>query len=258
MGKVVKAIRELPGGKTVNKSAKTTSHKVSRLKFFLLSALIILILFISIEFSTFNNPELVKNFVLKFGLMAPVVLILLQTFQSMISIIPSQITTIAAGYVFGPIFGLIYSLIGSFIGSSIVFLISRKYGAQLAMKFFPEKDIIHFQVFFRQKKSKALFLARIAPIFPNDLISFAAGLTKINYWKFSLISSLGFLIQIIILSFFGSGLAEGQISMPLIVVSIVVGLLFLIVIFKKKIRKIIIRDIKEVEKELRKGVKIVF
>jgi uncharacterized membrane protein YdjX (TVP38/TMEM64 family) len=243
---------------SVNQTVKPSPRKISRLKYIFLGLLIVGILYLVGELSIWANPEAIKNFILKFGLWSPIILILLQVVQSMISILPSQVTTIAAGFLFGPIFGLLYALIGSTIGSAIVFLISRKYGRRLANKFFHGKDLAHFEAFFKQKKLYALFLARVAPIFPNDLVSFAAGFTKISFSGFNFVSTLGFLIQMIILVIFGAKLAEGEVSIPLIIVSVIVGLLFLVVLFKGKIRKIVIKDLKKVEKSLKKGVKIVF
>ena len=258
MKKVIDVVKEPLKKENVIKSVKTSPSKFSKLKYVLLTVAIMLILYLIVEVSLLADPEIIRSFILKFGILAPLALIFLQIFQSMISIIPSQITTIAAGYIFGPILGLIYSLIGSFIGSAIIFLISRKYGEKLALKFFPKKEISHFHTFFKQKRSQALFLARIAPIFPNDLVSFSAGLTRIKFLKFNLISSLGFLVQIMILSYFGSGLAKGEVNILVIIISILVGILLVIVLFKKKIKELIIKDLKEFEEEIQKNVKIVF
>jgi uncharacterized membrane protein YdjX (TVP38/TMEM64 family) len=258
MQKVLDVVTEPLKKENVIKSVKTTPTKVNNVKYVFLTIAIMLIIYLFVELSLFADPEIIKSFISKFGLWAPLVLILLQMFQSIISIIPSQITTVASGYLFGPVLGLVYSLIGTFLGSSIIFFISRKYGKRLAVKFFHNLDITHFQIFLRQKKSIALFLARIAPIFPNDLISFAAGLTKISYLKFVLLSTIGFLVQMILLTSFGSGLAEGEVNITLIVISVFVGILFMIVLFKQKIRRWVIKDLHKIEKGLKKGVKIVF
>ena len=66
------------------------------------------------------NPESLRSFILSFGILAPMGLIILQMFQTTISIIPSQLTTILAGFIFGPLWGLIYSLIGAFFGSLFI------------------------------------------------------------------------------------------------------------------------------------------
>jgi len=230
-----------------------------KLRYFLLLLVGILLYYLITESEVVQhylaNPEALRTLILGFGILAPLAIIILQAFQTTISIIPSQITTIVAGFIFGPFLGVVYSLIGAFFGSAIIFLISRKYGKDLALKFFDKKEIVHFNHFFKQKKLWALFLARITPIFPNDLVSFAAGLTTIRLRDFNLVSSLGFIVQMIILSYFGSELATGKFSWPLVIISILVVLLFLVVVFKSKIKKIVIKDLHIIEREIDKEFK---
>jgi uncharacterized membrane protein YdjX (TVP38/TMEM64 family) len=99
-----------------------------------------------------SNPKALQELILGFGFWAPLVIIGVQIFQQMISVFPSQVTTVASGFIFGPVLGLLYSLIGAFIGSGITFLISRRYGEKLAMKLFNRRELVHFDHFFRQKK----------------------------------------------------------------------------------------------------------
>lgn len=242
--------------------------RILKIKYFLILIAIVLV-FYGISTSDLfqyylSNPDALKNFILGLGILAPLGIIFLQTFQTTISIIPSQLTTIVAGFAFGPFFGLLYSLIGAFLGSTLVFFVSRRYGEKLALKFFDKKEMVHFSVFFRDKKSSALLLARILPIFPNDLISFTAALTGMKFRKFSLFSTLGFLMQMLLLTYFGSELSRGKISILLVVISLLVGLLLLIVLFKKRIKRILIKDIHSLEKEGKiiekefKKIKIIF
>lgn len=228
---------------------KKRAHK---LKYFLLLILAILFYYLITESKLVQhylaNPEALKSLILSFGILAPIAIIILQMFQTTISIIPSQITTIIAGFVFGPILGLVYSLIGAFFGSMLIFSLGRKYGKRFALKLFDKKEIVHFNIFLRQRKDWALFLARIAPIFPNDLVSFTAGLTTIKFRNFNLFSTLGFVVQMIILTYFGAELSAGKVSVPLIIITIVVSLLLLIVFFKSKIRRFLIKGLHKLEK----------
>lgn len=238
--------------------------KIKRIQFLIFLILIAAIIYSLTELEIVKhylaNPDLLQKLVLSFGILAPIAVILLQTFQTTISIIPSQITTIIAGFIFGPVLGLVYSLIGAFLGSTLTFSIARKYGKKLELKLFDKKEIAHFNHFFKHKKNWALFLARMAPIFPNDLVSFAAGVTDVKFRDFTIVSTLGFLIQMIILTYFGSELSSGVISLPLIIISIIVSLMFIIVVFKQQIKKIVIQDFhlieKEIEKEVKKEIKI--
>lgn len=195
------------------------------------------------------NPAALKNIILRFSLLAPLAIIILQAFQTTLSIIPSQLTTIIAGFIFGPFLGLLYSLIGAFLGSMLVFSLARKYGKKLTLKFFEKKDLVHFNLLFKQHKLWALFLARTAPLFPNDLVSFAAGLTKIRLRNFNLVSTAGFMAQMLILTYFGSELSQGKLSPHLIIISVVVSLLFLTALFEKQLKKLLIKDFSRLEKE---------
>ena len=166
---------------------KTRAHKMRNFLFLIVILGVYLILAKSETAQHYlANPETLKIFLLGFGILAPIAIIFLQAFQTTISIIPSQLTTILAGFVFGPFLGVLYSIIGAFLGSAFVFMISRKYGKKLALRFFEKKEIVHFNILFKQKKWVALFLARIAPIFPNDLVSFTAGLTDIKFKNFNI------------------------------------------------------------------------
>lgn len=198
--------------------------------------------------NSFKNPEALRSLILGFGVLAPLGLIVLQMFQATISIIPSQLTTILAGYIFGPLWGLVYSLIGAFLGSLLIFSLARKYGLKIASFFFTEEEIVHFILFFKQKKLVALFLARIAPLFPNDLVSSAAALTDISLLHFNLVSTAGFMVQMILLTFFGAELREGSITLPLQVITFVISFLLFLFLFKEKIHKILIHDLKLLEK----------
>ena len=229
---------------------KKGHHKLKYLLFLILAILLYYLITESKAVQYYlANPELLKSLILSFGILAPIAIILLQTFQTTISIIPSQITTIVAGFGFGPVLGLVYSLIGAFFGSMIIFVVGRKYGKELALKLFGKKEMVHFHIFFKQKKKWALFLARIAPIFPNDLVSFMAGLTSIRLRDFNWVSTFGFILQMVILTYFGSELAAGEVSVTMILITVVVSLLLLLLIFKRPIKKFLIKELHLLEKE---------
>lgn len=227
----------------------------TRLKFILLIAVLFLFFYgiseSEIVKKSLADPESLRSFILGLGILAPLGIIILQAFQTTFSIIPSQLTTILAGFVFGPFLGLLYSIIGAFIGSMIIFSLGRNYGRKIAGVFFDESEILHFTVFFKEKKLPALFLARVAPIFPNDLVSFTAGLTPIKLWHFNLVSTAGFVVQMVLLSYFGAELGTGELSTPLLSITLVISALLVLFLFKESIQKILIRDIHILEKESR-------
>jgi uncharacterized membrane protein YdjX (TVP38/TMEM64 family) len=216
-------------------------------KLLLILALIGLLFFVIARSDLVRNsladPESLRSFILGFGILAPLGLILLQTFQTTISIIPSQLTTILAGFIFGPLWGLIYSLIGAFLGSLLIFSLARRYGRKIASFFFTEEEVVYFILFFKERKLLALFMARIAPLFPNDLVSSAAALTDISLFHFNLVSTAGFMVQMILLTYFGAELREGSVTLPLQIITLAVSVLLFLFLFKEKIHKVLIQDL---------------
>src|SRR3989338_5421361 len=98
-----------------------TTH-LHRLKYLVIVGAVLLIYYLTTTSEVVQrylaDPSSLKSFILGFGILAPIGIIILQAFQTTLSLIPSQITTIVAGFIFGPWLGLLYSLIGSFIGSA--------------------------------------------------------------------------------------------------------------------------------------------
>ncbi len=177
------------------------------------------------QLAKYADPYQLRVFIRKFGFLAPLVLIFLQTLQASFSVLPFYGVTIASGFVFGAFWGLIYALIGSFIGSAIAFLLARKYGINVLNKFVRKKDIVKFQHFFEGREGKALLLARFLPLFPNNVVSFTAGLTKMGFKQFNIISTIGFLFQILALTYFGDALSTGTVNWT------IVGMIVLLVLF---------------------------
>ena len=70
-----------------------------------------------------------------------------------------------------------------------------------------------------------------------------------SFRNFNLVSSSAFLLKMLILSFFGAKLATGKLSFGLIVTLILVGILVMVLLFRKKIKKILIKEIHKLEKE---------
>tara|TARA_Y100000310_G_scaffold337986_1_gene426440 strand:+ start:3299 stop:4129 length:831 start_codon:yes stop_codon:yes gene_type:complete len=198
----------------------------------------------------YSSPESVKQFISNFGAFAPIALILLQTAQVIIFVIPGPVFTIAGGYIFGTTLGTIYSLIGTLLGSCLVFYISKRFGRPFVEKIVSKKDLDHFDIFFKTRGKIALFISRTIPIlFPNDVVSFAAGLTSLKWKDYVLISFLGFIPQIVILTFFGDKLTENLNPITIGIVAII-GFGALAYVFRHPLKILFIKEIKVVEKDL--------
>lgn len=197
-----------------------------------------------------SDPQIVKEFISSFGILGPIILILAQILQVVIFIIPGPVFTIAGGYAYGIVWGTIYSYIGTLLGSILVFYLARRFGRPFVERVVSKKDLQHFDVMYKKKGKISLFITRTMPIlFPNDAISFAAGLTKITYKEYILLSAIGYVPNILILTFFGEKISSNN---PwLVIILTVIGMSVLLYLFRHMIKQLVIKEIKQFEKELK-------
>lgn len=176
-------------------------------------------------FAILTNRELAQNTVESAGIFGPLVFILLQVAQVVIAPIPGQVAGLLGGYLFGTSLGVIYSLIGATIGFTIIFALSRKFGRPLVERFFSKELINKFDYITKTKGVFVLFIIFLLPAFPDDLICYLAGLTKIPIRTLILISLAGRLPSFLLLSLTGEGLASDN-KNPIIALGIVTAFIF--------------------------------
>ena len=200
----------------------------------------------------YKSPEIVKEYIVGFGVFAPVIFILSYLVQAFVPFIPSSIITMSGGYVFGIAFGTVYSLIGVTIGSIIIFLIARKLGRPFFRKIISKKELEHFDVFFKKRGDRSILLARSIPmLFPLDIVSIAAGLTQINIRHYVIFSILGFIPNLFILALFGERLSKGM-NPATVAVLVLIVLVIFGYLFRHPLKVFLIKEIKEYEDKIAK------
>lgn len=175
----------------------------------------------------FTDTDRAKEVIEDAGPWGPLVFIAMQIFQVFFAPIPGQVTGFAGGYLFGTGLGTLYTVIGATIGFTLVFLLSRKLGRPFVGKFVNKKTMEKFDYIADSNGPFVLFLIFLLPVFPDDLICYLAGLTKIPIRTLVLISLAGRLPGYLVLSFTGNGTADGNIQM----VAIIVGVLMVLSAF---------------------------
>lgn len=170
----------------------------------------------------FNNPEKTRELIVSAGPWGPLIYILMQLLQIIIAPIPGQVIGFIGGYLFGPVWGVIYTLIGATIGFTIVFILARKLGRPFVELFVNKKVLDKFDHLANEKGVLIFFFIFLLPAFPDDIISFIAGLTTIRIPTLVIISLLGRLPGYIVLSFTGNGFVE---NFNIFIVNIVVMLI---------------------------------
>lgn len=160
-----------------------------------------------------NQENLVKS-VKSFGPFAPLLYIVFQIVQTVVAPIPGQITGSVGGFIFGT-WGILWTIIGGMIGCWIVFILARKFGRPLLEKIFKKSVISKFDFILEAEgASLILFAIFLLPGFPDDIICYMAGLTKVPIPKLMIIVFLGRLPTVIVNNFLGAGINT---NLPLVI-----------------------------------------
>lgn len=130
-----------------------------------------------------------QAYLVKLGILAPCLFILIQIVQVVYPVIPGGLTCVLGHVVFGPFLGFIYNTVGIFIGSLVSFMLARKYGAQFAKIFVSDDTYNKYIPCLDKGKYFERFLAAafILPGFPDDFLCMVAGLGKMSLHKFTAI-----------------------------------------------------------------------
>lgn len=170
-----------------------------------------------------NRDKLVES-VQSFGPFAPLLYILLQITQTVVAPIPGQIVGSVGGFLFGP-WGILWTTIGTLLGCWIVFLLARRFGRPLLEKIFKKSVIAKFDFILEAKSaSLILFAIFLLPGFPDDVVCYLAGLTKLSIKRLMLLVILGRLPTIILTNFIGAGISE---NFTMVVIAALLGVIIL-------------------------------
>lgn len=170
-----------------------------------------------------HNFEGLRQFILSYGIWAPVTSIALMSLQSMVPLVPGIIITITNAWIFGWQAGALYSWTGALLGAALDFGIARWYGRPVIERFIGVKYLMLTDTFFKRHGILAVFITRLIPIIPFKVISYGAGLTKLTVWNFIAATAIGQTPAIILYSILGQNLSHNLTSAAAITTVLVVA-----------------------------------
>lgn len=159
----------------------------------------------------FSTQEATKNWLQSFGIIAPIVFVLLQIVQVIFPPISHYTVGILGGFIYGPWLGGFLNWLGRVIGHSIAFYLSRTFARKWVKKFISESELTKLDSFIAGKKeaspqSLILFLFYFLPFFPDDEISYVAGMSNMKYRVFLIANVLGHVGGALSLAYIGNGI----------------------------------------------------
>lgn len=170
------------------------------------------------------SPTEIKEWILSFGMWAPILYIVLYTVRPLI-FFPASVLSITGGLAFGALMGTVYTVIGATLGAVVAFLVAKKLGKGVIKNGAGKVDQIQQQL----EKNGFIYVLifRLLPIFNFDLISYAAGLSKVRLLPFFLATLIGIIPGTFAYNFLGSSIVSKD---PRIIIGAIIVFLILTIV----------------------------
>lgn len=143
--------------------------------------------------------------------------------------LPAIFLFLAAGSIFGLIPGIILVSLSDTLSVALCYLLGRTVARKTVHKWIADRPHWHrFDRAVAEKGWKIVFLTRLSPIVPSNVLNYGFSLTKINFWQYIFVSWLAMLPVIslyVYLASVGINLLSGNHDDPKQVVASVIGLI---------------------------------
>ena len=153
--------------------------------------------------------ESIKQYILSFGIWAPIISFLLMLLQSVAAPLPAFLITFANAALFGWVWGAILSWSSAMAGAALCFFIAKFLGRDVVEKLTSKMAINSIDEFFDKYGKYTILVCRLLPFMSFDIVSYAAGLTSMKFMPFFIATGLGQLPATIVYSYVGGMLTGG-------------------------------------------------
>lgn len=199
---------------------------------------IVLIVFLTlayiVRFQLNIDAQVIKNFILSFGLWSPIIFFFIYTIGPVV-FFPTSILSLAAGIAYGVWPGALYILFGATGAAATGYLMARYFGDSV-LKFhsFKWSD----QVFEKVDERGFLYvlILRLIPLMGFDILSYISGIARVRFKSFILATALGIIPGTLAYAFLGSSIESGETSTIIMAVIIFVVLIALTYLFRNRVK----------------------
>ena len=139
----------------------------------------------------FASPAAFRAWIAQFGAWAPVLFFLGTAAQVIVAPIPGSVFPPVAAAAFGPTLGLALLIAGTAVGSATVFALTRLWGRPLAARIVGAEALDRYTQLATSQGGFWLFCVYLLPLLPDDVVTAAAGLSRISFPRFLLLSTVG-------------------------------------------------------------------
>jgi len=163
-----------------------------------------------------------RDYILSFGAWAPIVSALLMVLQALVAPLPAFVLTFANGLAFGTFWGGMLSLVSASLAAAVSFWIARSLGRGPVEALVGREHLGAADRWFLRWGAYAILVARLVPLVSFDIISYAAGLTRMGFWRFMLATAVGMTPATFIYAYLG-GKAPQYVQVLVVVFGVVIA-----------------------------------
>lgn len=138
-----------------------------------------------------TDPTAVRTWIGEFGVLAPLAFFAMQVTQVVIAPVPGHVMGVVSGYLFGAVLGTAISLSGAVVGTIIAVWVSRRFGRPFVERVVHAETLDRFDVLSGERGLLVLFVVFLLPGLPDDVICFAAGLTRLSIGRIVVVATIG-------------------------------------------------------------------
>jgi len=155
------------------------------------------------------SGERISAWVNASGPWGPTVIIALMMVAIVATPIPSAPIALAAGAAYGHTIGTIYIVIGAELGAMLAFLLARFLGRDVLTRWLGE-NVDKGWLGSQSALTFTVFASRLMPFISFDIVSYAAGLSCLYFWRFAVATLAGIIPASFVLAHFGNEAVSGQ------------------------------------------------
>ena len=108
------------------------------------------------------------------------------TMEVVVAPIPGTMLYAPGGVLFGGFWGGLLSLSGNVMGAGIACQLMRSLLGDRAENYLARSALAPYEAHITRRGAWVVFLLRVNPLTSSDLVSYAAGLTRLSVWKLML------------------------------------------------------------------------
>lgn len=141
-------------------------------------------------FAAASSQESMQAYIQRFAPYSHLCFFLVQFLSVVLAPIPSNITALVGGVMFGTWLSFFLTFAAVLLGSLLVFVLARNLGQSFVNRVVGERVSAKYLDVIHAKTDVFLVLAFLFPFFPDDLLCILAGLTSISLRRFFFIALL--------------------------------------------------------------------